>query len=146
MDNYYRARAVFPGDPAGVRRARDWLGARVSGHPRADDIDLCAAELATNALRHTASAGSLFAISVEEEQAGTRVTVGDLGTTDTKPEPKPDDLAEAISSGRGLTIVAALSDAWGSDGDVLGRDTWAWWDRDAAAEALPGRKDPLDER
>lgn len=53
MVNYYKARTAFPGSPSGVRHARGWLAQRVAGHPRADDIDLCAAELATNAKVHS---------------------------------------------------------------------------------------------
>lgn len=130
MVNYYRARAPFPGSPSGVRHARQWLRQRMAGHPRADDIDLCAAEIATNAVHHTASAGWLFAVSVEEEPAGARVTVEDFGTADSKPEPiPPTAIADEGDSGWGLLLVTALADAWGYDGDASGRDTWAWWDR-----------------
>ena len=120
-----RHRAAFPGDERGVRTARAWLWGHLDGHRRADDIALVAAELAANAMRHTASQGWLFALSIEHEEAGTRITVEDLGG-DTKPELHAVD--EETMHGHGLALVDALSDVWGSDGDCNGRDVWAWWD------------------
>ena len=109
-----------------MRAARMWLWSYIDRHRRANDIELCAAELAANAIRHTASRGWLFAVTVEHEEAGTRITVADFGGDD-KPElPRPAGVDEL--HGHGLALVDALTDAWGTDGDVHGRDVWAWWD------------------
>lgn len=78
-------RASFPGDEAGVRAARVWLRGYIEGHSRRDEIALVAAELAGNAIRHTASGGDLFALSVEHEEAGTRLTVEDNDPTTASP-------------------------------------------------------------
>lgn len=124
-------RAVFPGDEPGVRTARAWLWSYIECHPRREDIAQVAAELAANAIHHTASQEGQFALSVEHEETGTRVTVEDEGTPDSKPELCPP--AEGAVNGHGLMLVDALTDAWGhADGDYCGRQVWAWWDSQAS--------------
>lgn len=115
---------VFRGDPGGVRAMREWLTARIAGHSRADDIELVATELASNATRHTASKGWLFVVAVERG-AGTRVTVEDLGSAET--EPVMGNAGVDDMHGHGLALVAELSDSWGCHGDHTGRDVWARW-------------------
>lgn len=126
-------RATFPGDAPGVRTARLWLWAYIECHPRRDDIALVAAELAANAVQHTASQESQFALSVEHEETGTRVAVEDEGSPDSKPELCPP--RDGTVGGRGLMLVDALTDAWGHDADgeyYWGRQVWAWWDSPGA--------------
>ena len=126
-DTNTRHRAAFPGDPAGVRAMRVWLrGSLPDNCPHAADIQVCAAELATNATRHTASGGYLFAVTVERDEVDIRLTVEDLGGDDA-PEVTRSDASELDASGHGLALVSALSDAWGSSGDAFGRDIWAVW-------------------
>lgn len=60
-------RWVFPGTADQVRRARSALAAALDGYPLADDAVLCVSELATNAIRHSASGwpGGSFAVRAE---------------------------------------------------------------------------------
>lgn len=131
MTDDTRYRQEFPGDEAGVRHARQWLAGHLDGHPQADDIELVAAELATNCIRHTASAGRTFAFVLEVEDDGEtiRVAAEDLGSPDSKPErckPTVDEM-----HGHGLCLVAEVADGWGCDGNEHGREVWAVWDAPA---------------
>lgn len=117
-------RAAFTGDESGVRTARAWLWGYIDGHARAGDVALVATELCSNAIAHTASQGWLFALTVERDEAGTRITVADFGGDD-KPELR--EFGCANMHGHGLALVDALADAWGTEGDVFGRDVWAWF-------------------
>lgn len=108
---------------------RRWLRSHLSDHcPRADDIDLVATELATNAVRHTFSAGRLFAVTVEVDhdrsEPDVRLIVEDLGG-DSRPAVQNPGAEDGC--GYGLALVAELTDTWGVDGDAFGRDVWARW-------------------
>lgn len=103
---------------------RGWLHAYLDGCHRAADIDLVATELASNAVCHTASAGWLFAVTVERDRSDMRVTVEDLGGSGMPEVQNPSD---DDAGGHGLALVHELSDAWGASGDCLGRDVWAVW-------------------
>ncbi|MGH3342892.1 MAG: ATP-binding protein [Carbonactinosporaceae bacterium] len=56
---------AFSGHPSAVGEARGWLAGLLDGLPVASDAVLVLSELATNALRHTASSGCGFSVSVE---------------------------------------------------------------------------------
>ena len=119
-----RWRKVFPGQEDQVREVRRFVAELLADHPDCDDIVLCAAELATNAIRHTASRDGFFTTEVSWEGRTARVAVGDGGapTAPFRREPGPNLMGEAD---RGLDILARLSANCGADGDHRGRGVWA---------------------
>lgn len=98
----------------------DWeFGARL------DDVLLCASELATNALVHGVSPGRgyLLRLCVEEEGTLLRVEVHDSG------DGEPVLREPSGESGRGLLLVAALSDGWGVGERSPGKVVWCQFRR-----------------
>ena len=125
------------GDVAWVRRSighwlRDW---ELSG--LAEDVELVASELVTNAILH---AGGEIDVVLERRGGGVRVLVRD-GAPDVvptrrvpppRPEPADDDLDvlarsvfEGTTTGRGLMLVEAFSDAWGAEVAPASKEVWA---------------------
>lgn len=120
-----RWRRVFPGQEDQVGRVRRFVAELLAGYPERDDVALCATELATNAIRHTASGrGGFFAIELSWAAMTIRLAVADGGalTSPVLRQHGPDTLEEA---GRGLDVVASLCDSYGSEGDHRGRVVWA---------------------
>lgn len=113
------------GTPVDVREVRRWLLKRLVGTGvDADDLDVIAAEIGTNAVTHTASGtpgGCLWvAVSIAREQV--RLEFTDDGGADGE----PDIPACSDEGGRGLLLVSALTDAWGWHAHDDGRVTvWA---------------------
>lgn len=99
----------------------DWeFGARL------DDVLLCVSELATNALVHGVPPGRGYRLRLFLEEAGAllRVEVHDSGDgTPVAREP-------AGESGRGLMLVAALSDGWGVGERDPGKVVWCQFRRE----------------
>jgi len=128
------------GDVASVRRSvGDWL--RGWGlEPLVDDVELVASELTTNAILH---AGGAVDVSLERRGDGVRVVVRDErpDVVPTPPGPLPDltdddapddnlerlarSMFERTTTGRGLLLVEAFSDAWGVDVDPSLKGVWA---------------------
>ncbi len=82
------------------------------------DASLVVSELANNAVRHGASS---FRVLVSRADAGVRV-----GVQDTAPgRPLRRSAAAEDVDGRGMTIVAALSQDWGCHQLAEGKFTWA---------------------
>ncbi len=115
----------FPGEPAAVGRARAFVaGALGNRWPGLDEILLMTSEVASNAVRHTASGnGGCFDVAVSSAGDTARVEVIDRGGSS---EPRIPDSSGvgALTGGRGLRIVDALADRWGHGGDELGRVVW----------------------
>jgi anti-sigma regulatory factor (Ser/Thr protein kinase) len=104
---------TYPGIPESVPAVRRFVRAILAHSPRVDDLELIAAELATNAIRHTASGreGGTFTITIGQGPGRAWLEVTDLGTVPWRPaHPNGDGMAE---HGRGLEIVAALADQVG---------------------------------
>jgi anti-sigma regulatory factor (Ser/Thr protein kinase) len=86
---------------------------------RADDVLLCVSELATNALVHGVPPGRGFLLRIRYDGDVLRVEVHDSG-------PGVPRIADAADEGgRGLLLVAALSDKWGVAERELGKVVWA---------------------
>lgn len=116
----------FPGQPASVRQSREFVrGVLGECWPSLDDVLVMVSEIASNAIRHTASGDDgWFDITVSVTGRTARVTVADRGSST---EPRiPDDggNSDALTGGRGLRIVDTLADRWGHRGDELGRVVW----------------------
>ncbi len=125
---------TYPGTPESVPAVRRFVRAILGHSPRVDDLELIAAELATNAIRHTPSGqdGGTFTITIMQGPGRAWLEVTDLGTVPWRPaHPNGDGIAE---HGRGLEIVAALADEVGY-GVTAGYNTISW----AGLSWLPGR-------
>ena len=113
---------TFAGSPEEIRHVRDFVRRLVKGCPVTDDVILLASELATNAVRHTASGldGS-FCMVVQAVDGRVRVEVHDLGS-DTAPAVRHSGPPREI--GVGLAVVEAIADRWGFHGSQFGRVVW----------------------
>jgi phosphoserine phosphatase RsbU/P len=96
--------------------------AKVRRDDLADDAVLLASELCENAVQH---AGTGFVIELTVDGDEVTVTVTDHGPTPMElrragqPVPAPEDYG-----GRGLALVGAVADAWGSRHDRNGHQVW----------------------
>ncbi|WSY90669.1 ATP-binding protein [Streptomyces sp. NBC_00873] len=120
----------FSSTPRGARLARRLAGERLDawgipyGSDAHDVLTLIVAELSTNAVRHGRVPGRDFRLRLSAEGATLRVEV-----TDSRGESIP-TLAEPsndLAEGRGLLLVAALTDRWGwyPCVDGPGKTVWA---------------------
>jgi hypothetical protein len=100
---------------------------------RSDDVALVVSELLTNALRHgrpvsgRPDAGWPVQLGLFQSGPGVMCAVADPSSA----APVPRNPGAAAETGRGLRIIAALSDQWGylTSGDQ-GKITWAlFWSR-----------------
>ncbi|MFC4560813.1 ATP-binding protein [Nocardiopsis mangrovi] len=124
------------GVPEAASTARDILvldlGPR---HPYLYNAQLVVSELATNAVTHTRSGlpGGFLILYVEATAQTARIEVGDAGPLPgarTRPRiARPDADSE---HGRGLALVDAFTDDWGTRRHADGTSTvWAHWSGEA---------------
>ena len=115
------AESVFPGTPAAVTDARAHVAGALEDLPSelVETVALLVSELATNSVRH---AGAGFTLGIERTPDAVRVAVSDRGPG--RPRKRSPDPVEP--SGRGLLIVEALSDHWGTEAasDGAGKTVW----------------------
>jgi Histidine kinase-like ATPase domain len=105
----------FDPQPHFVSAARAFAREVSQGSQRAEDIELVASELATNAIRH---AMTPFEMSIHIGSQQIRLEVTDAS-------PAPPILNEASRSRHGLHIVSALAERWGVDAVDGGKTVWA---------------------
>ncbi|WP_411086601.1 ATP-binding protein [Streptomyces sp. 061-3] len=125
----------FSSTPRGARLARRLAGERLEawGTPYGSDahdvLTLIVAELSANAVRHGRVPGRDFRLRLSAEGATLRVEV-----TDSRGESIPALTAPSdhLDGGRGLLLVAALTDRWGCYPciDGPGKTVWAVVDVD----------------
>lgn len=96
------------------------LAARAITEDSAADVLLVATELIGNAIVHSRNAGDLN-VGWDVGDTCVVVRVDDGSTVD----PRPREVDDDATSGRGLTIVAALSDEWGVNHIADGKQVWA---------------------
>ena len=112
-------RRSFPARAASVGRARrfvtDVLGEE---HPDRDTVCLLVSELATNAVVHGLSP---FVVTVSTQLGQVYADVTDRATNPPRPMV---DVAHEVERGRGLKIVAALSESWGWREAPTGKVVW----------------------
>jgi anti-sigma regulatory factor (Ser/Thr protein kinase) len=113
----------YPATPAAVTDARLHVARELDGMPAdvVETVALLVSELATNSVRHAAAG---FTLAVERTPDRIRVAVTDAGPG--RPEKRSPDPVEA--SGRGLMIVEALSDAWGTTPAPGGAGKTVWFE------------------
>jgi serine/threonine-protein kinase RsbW len=113
---------TYPGTPDQARRARADLAGALAGCPAADDVLICLAEIAANAVVHTRSGapGGHFRVRADA-RPGQWVQVAvedDGGPWLGRPA------GDRAGHGHGLQIVRALSDQMGITGGGRGRTVW----------------------
>ena len=128
---------TFPGLPAIVPSARRFVRGLLADSPRAEDMELVASELVTNAILHTPSGdtGGEFTVRLITGTGWARVEVSDAGTGQWHPR---ESLGSDDEYGRGLAIVASLADKFGHDATATGQTLWAeiHWDDEAKPDAV----------
>ena len=114
---------MLPGVPESVREARTVVRSYLGADPAAEVAALAVSELATNAIAHTRSGlpGGTFAVSVHRGDGGVVVSVRDAGARGAPVLTEPTPRAE---HGRGLRVIAALAEDWGTEALASGRATW----------------------
>lgn len=118
------SRVTYPGDTEHIRRVRADLRQVLRDCPMADDVIMCASELAANAALHSNSRlpGGTFTVRITvSPDAYARITVEDNGGPWTPAVTDP-------TGHHGLDIVRALASEWGIDGDHTTRTIWATFD------------------
>ena len=121
-------RIELEGDPraaGAVRRfLREQLGSWDVDDDTIDNAELLASELVNNVIMHARSA---FQLNVHLEERALTVTVRDVGRGSPPAgdhhSPVQDDDSMRVF-GRGLTLIDAIADRWGSDRDVSGTIAW----------------------
>lgn len=114
---YRRERKSIPAARAFTAWAlRDWRATE-----RLDDALLCVSELATNALLHGVPPGRGFRLHIGMCAHGViRIEVEDSGDGMVAAnDPRPEE-----EHGRGLLLVAALADKWGTGVRDPGKSVW----------------------
>jgi serine phosphatase RsbU (regulator of sigma subunit)/anti-sigma regulatory factor (Ser/Thr protein kinase) len=114
---------VAPGDPEGLSEARRMIRAAVGAwgaHERADEVELVADELVTNALMHTEGSAVVTLRVLTGRDRRLRVEVEDSSSA----LPRRREAGEAGVSGRGLLLVEMLTDVWGVEARGGGKCVW----------------------
>lgn len=119
---------TYPGAIEHIRIVRADLRAVLHECPMADDVILCASELAANATVHSRSRlpGGTFTVRA-------KISPGDYAWIEVEDDggPSAPEIRDSIGH-HGLDIVCALATDWGIDGDHTTRIIWArfdWADR-----------------
>jgi len=110
-----------PGGTEHVRAVRADLRVVLQECPRADDVILCASELAANAAMHSRSrllGGTFIVRATVSTDLYARIEVQDDGG------PWNQGMIDPTRH-HGLDIVRAVADEWGIDGDYTSRTIWA---------------------
>ncbi|NUK32923.1 SpoIIE family protein phosphatase [Streptomyces lunaelactis] len=114
---------VAQNDPEALRSARHMIRAAVAAwgaRERADEIELAADEMITNALMHT-DGGAIVTIRVlSGPERRLRVEVEDRSSA----LPRRREAGESGVSGRGLLLVDRLTEAWGVESRGSGKCVW----------------------
>jgi anti-sigma regulatory factor (Ser/Thr protein kinase) len=115
---------TYPGCTEYARAVRSDLRAVLRDCPRANDVILCASELAANAAMHSRSRlpGGTFTVrAAVSPDLYARIEVQDDGG------PWNQGMIDPTRH-HGLDIVRAVADEWGIDGDHTTRTIWARFD------------------
>jgi anti-sigma regulatory factor (Ser/Thr protein kinase) len=120
--------AQLPAELGSVVAARRLVDSAVASWGITDDVAEAAAlavsEFVTNAVLH---AGTVVSVRVRRLGDGVRLEVED-GSREAlvlSPDPPEDFLATPAMTGRGLALVAATVDRWGTDLRPDGKEVWA---------------------
>ncbi|MEU9332827.1 SpoIIE family protein phosphatase [Streptomyces sp. NPDC048290] len=114
---------VAPGDPEALAEARHLIRAAVrawGAGDRADEVELVADELMTNALMHTEGAAIVTLRVLGGAERRLRVEVEDTSSA----LPRRREAGTSGVSGRGLMLVDLLADVWGVEARGGGKCVW----------------------
>ncbi|MEV4335030.1 SpoIIE family protein phosphatase [Streptomyces sp. NPDC049597] len=114
---------VGQNDPEALRSSRHMVRAAVrawGAHERADEVELAADELITNALMHTDGGAVVTVRVLSGVERRLRVEVEDRSSA----LPRRRDAGETGVSGRGLMLVDRLSESWGVESRGSGKCVW----------------------
>ena len=114
---------IYPGGTKHIRTVRADLREVLEDCPRADDVILCASELAANAAQHSRSrlpGGTFTMRAMVSPELHARIEVEDNGG------PWNQGMIDPARH-HGLDIVRAVADEWGIDDDTS-RTIWARFD------------------
>ncbi|MET9730989.1 SpoIIE family protein phosphatase [Streptomyces sp. NPDC006458] len=128
---------VAPGDPEALHEARHMVRAAVrtwGARDRADEIELVADELITNALMHTEGAAI---VTLRALAGGRRLRVEVEDSSSALPRRR--EAGESGVSGRGLLLVHLLTDDWGVEARGGGKCVWCEFEV-PEAERRPRRR------
>ncbi|GAA3753796.1 anti-sigma regulatory factor (Ser/Thr protein kinase) [Spinactinospora alkalitolerans] len=119
-----RCHRIVAGRRSQVGAARGWAAQRLRGVDRADDVLLAVSELVTNAIVHSRSGapGGWARLHLRRWPTGVEVRVADLGAAD---RPQRAAASECAESGRGMALVTAVADEWGTQETPYGLTVWA---------------------
>ncbi|NDZ87002.1 ATP-binding protein, partial [Streptomyces sp. SID10115] len=112
-----------PSDPEALAEARHMIRAAVrawGAGERADEIELVADEVITNALMHTDGSAVVTLRVLTGTDRRLRVDVEDSSSA----LPRRRDAGESGVSGRGLLLVDRLADVWGVEARGGGKCVW----------------------
>ena len=115
---------TYPGGTEHIRAVRANLRAVLGDCPRADDMILCASELAANAAQHSRSRlpGGTFTVR-------STVSPGRYARVEVQDDDGPWTRAvTGATRHHGLDIIRAVADAWGIGGGHATRTVWARFD------------------
>jgi anti-sigma regulatory factor (Ser/Thr protein kinase) len=133
-DGTVSARIVLEDDPRAAGIARRFLRTFLERVDVPEDVaataELCLSELVTNAIVHAGGRSELRATVDSALTVSVRDHGGDA--LDAAPD---DDLDPLRVHGRGLQLVEALADRWGSERDAIGTRVWFSLELDEAREA-----------
>lgn len=116
--------ATYPGAAEYVRAVRADLRTLLEGCPRANDVILCASELAANAAQHSRSRlpGGTFTVrATVSPDCYARIEVQDDGG------PWNQGMIDPTRH-HGLDLVRAVADEWAIEGNPCSRIIWARFD------------------
>ncbi|KUO16080.1 SpoIIE family protein phosphatase [Streptomyces dysideae] len=114
---------VAPGDPEALTQARHMIAAAVrswGAADRADEVELVADELITNALMHTEGSAIVTLRVLTGSDRRLRVEVEDSSSA----LPRRREAGDSGVSGRGLLLVDLLTDVWGVEARGGGKCVW----------------------
>jgi anti-sigma regulatory factor (Ser/Thr protein kinase) len=118
----YSAMTTLPCEPSSVPRARAFIRERLEDWRCSgviDDAELVMSEILTNAIRHTGCEQTTVRIDVAGDAVA--VVVSDPGDR----VPRRVDNGPDSPTGRGLAVVEAVAEHWGSEQNLWGKDVWA---------------------
>ena len=112
---------LLPADPRSARDARRFLEAHLEDSGRLETAQLLVSELVGNAVLHARTA---ICVRVHHDDSRLRVEVTDQSGV--RPWPRSHSLE--ASTGRGLKLLSAMSDDWGTSLSEDGRHKTVWFE------------------
>ncbi|MET7353697.1 ATP-binding protein [Streptomyces mirabilis] len=127
------ARSVTLARRRAARLVTEW------GHPAlAGDVALVVSELMTNALLHGSLRDRLIRVRIAATDSVLRVEVSDPRG---ERLPCPRAVEGTDQFGRGLLLVGALAQRWGSEPRSVGKTVYAEWDLAGRADLFAGAEE-----